>query len=53
MSEQMSEKQWTKQMGQKFLEWRINNNYSGMISVPEVARFAQEVILETKEIYQK
>ncbi len=36
-------------MGEKFLKWREANNYSGLISVPEVTMFAQQLILETKE----
>ena len=37
-------------MGQKFLDWRVRNNYSGLISVPEVCHFLQEAILDTKDI---
>ena len=51
--EQMTEKEWTKKMSKKFLDWRQLNNYSGMISVPEVMRFAQEIILEMKDMYEK
>lgn len=41
------------QMTEKYLEWRINNNKSGMISVPEVVAFAQDIITETKEVFEK
>lgn len=47
----MNQKDWTKQMGKKFLNWRQVNNYTGTISVPEVANFAQDLIIETKEIF--
>ncbi len=53
MGEVMEQKEWNKSMSIKFLKWRQANRYSGMISVPEVAHFAQEVILEAKEIYKE
>ncbi len=40
-------------MTEKYLKWRINNNKSGMISVPEVVAFAQDVIVETKDVFGK
>ncbi len=46
---QMDEKEWTKQMGQKFLKWREQNRYSGPINVPEVARWTQHLVLELQE----
>ena len=40
-------------MGKKFLGWRQINDYTGAISVPEVANFAQDLIEETKETLKK
>ncbi len=40
-------------MGQKFLNWRQNDNNSGPITVPEVVRFSQALILETKQIIEE
>jgi len=47
---EMPEKDWRKEMGKKFTEWRERNEYSGLISVPEVAHFTQDVISETKDL---
>ena len=47
--DQISEKEWVRRMGRKFLQWRKRNKYAGAISVPEVARFSMELINETKE----
>jgi len=37
-------------MGQKFMEWRAKNQYSGGISVPEIAHWTQDVINEVMDI---
>ena len=39
-------------MSQKFLKWRVTNKHSGIITVPEVARFTQEVLFEAKDIWE-
>ena len=46
MTSQIDEKEWVKQMGQKFLKWRERNRHSGPINVPEVARWTMEVTQE-------
>ena len=49
----MQEKDWIRTMGQKFLAWREVNNYSGVISVPEIARWTLAVMQEQEEIYKE
>ncbi len=49
MPTQIGEKEWVRQMGQKFLKWREQNRHSGPINVPEVARWTQSVVLEMRE----
>ena len=49
----MQEKDWIRTMGQKFLDWRKNNNYSGVISVPEVSRWTLAVMQEQEEILKE
>lgn len=46
----MNEKQWVKEMGQKFLHWRDINKYAGAISVPEVSRWTLDVLQEREQI---
>lgn len=46
MPEQIDEKEWVRQMGQKFLKWRQDKGYTGQINVPEVARWTMEVSQE-------
>ena len=40
-------------MGQKFLNWRQNDNNSGPITVPEVIRFSHAVINETRQLIEE
>lgn len=52
-NKEMPQKAWRAEMGAKFLEWRQKNLYSGGISVPEVAHFAQDVVEETKQVLKE
>lgn len=49
----MSPKKWKKEMGLKFLSWRQRNHYGGIISVPEVAHFVMELMIEMKSMLEK
>ena len=53
MGNKSEQQLWIEEMVQKFLAWRQKNRYAGIISTYEVARWTQEVILETKEILKK
>lgn len=53
MENEIPEKEWRNKMGQKFLSWRQLNEYSGTISVPEVAHWTQEVVTETRKVLKK
>ena len=49
----MDPKKWKKEMSEKFMTWRENNNKSGIISVPEVIEWTMDVINETTEINKR
>ncbi len=53
MGKKSEQQLWIQEMVQKFLKWRQKNHHRGLISTYEVARWTQEVILETKEVLKK
>ena len=53
MGNKSEQQKWIQEMVQKFLKWRQKNHHGGIISTYEVARWTQEVILETKEVMGK
>lgn len=48
----MTERKAKKILRKKYRKWREDNNYSGLISEPEVAHFGMNILQEAKEVYE-